>query len=232
MTLPAAILFDMDGTFVDTEKYWQAAEIKLFQSMGIHWEAGMGDELAGRSLVESIGIMSAKSGVDLDVERTVTTLIDTVHDMVVSKGAPWLPGSLELVKLCRKLGIATALVTSSYRKFAQAVVDRAPTGTFDVVVAGDEVAHPKPHPEPYLTAAQKLGVLPSQCIVFEDSPSGVRSGLAAGALTYALPGLNPVPPSLGYSRVETLSHVDEPWLRHAWAQWTDSTSKNTPESTD
>ncbi|MDO5728939.1 MAG: HAD family phosphatase [Actinomycetaceae bacterium] len=219
MTLPAAILFDMDGTFVDTEKYWQAAEIHYFQSIGVPWEAGMGDELAGRSLVESIGIMSAKSGVDLDVDHTVTTLVDSVHDMVVENGVPWLPGSLELVDLCRTTGISTALVTSSYRKFAQAVVDRAPTDTFDVVIAGDEVTHPKPDPEPYLKAAHALGVPPSQCIVFEDSPSGVQAGIAAGALTFALPGFNPVPDSLGAKKIESLTHVDEQWLRNAWTQW-------------
>ncbi|MDO5720271.1 MAG: HAD family phosphatase [Actinomycetaceae bacterium] len=220
MTLPAAILFDMDGTFVDTEKYWQAAELKLFTDMGVPWEIGMGDELAGCSLTESIGIMSAKSGVDLDVESTIATLIDSVHDMVVTHGAPWLPGSLDLASCARDLGIRTALVTSSYRKFANAVVERAPRGTFDVVVAGDEVTQAKPHPEPYIKAARELEVDTIDCIVFEDSPAGVRAGIDAGALTYALPGLNPVPAHYGAPSIDSLEIVDENWLRNQWAQWT------------
>lgn len=219
MTLPAAILFDMDGTFVDTEKYWQTAEVKLFEQLGVPWEIGMGDELAGRSLTESITIMSAKSGVELDVESTIATLIDSVHDMVVTHGAPWLPGALDLAERARGLGMRTALVTSSYRKFASAVVERAPQNTFDVVVAGDEVTHPKPHPEPYVLAARELRVDPADCIVFEDSPSGVRAGLDAGALTFALPGLNPVPEHYGVTTIESLEIADEQWLRNQWARW-------------
>lgn len=219
MTLPAAILFDMDGTFVDTEKYWQAAEVKFFERLGVPWEIGMGDELAGRSLTESIGIMSAKAGVELDVASTISTLIDSVHDMVITHGAPWLPGALDLAQRAHQLGIRTALVTSSYRKFAAAVVDRAPHNTFDVVIAGDEVSCPKPHPEPYVTAARQLHVEPSDCIVFEDSPSGVRAGIDAGALTFVLPGLNPVPTHYGASAIESLEIADETWLRDQWKRW-------------
>ena len=93
---------------------------------------------------------------------------------------PWRPGALELLLELRQSGIKTALVTMSMRRMALAVVDSIPFDAFDAVVAGDDVTFGKPHPEPYLRAAEILEVEPRHCIAFEDSITGLTSAVAAG----------------------------------------------------
>jgi beta-phosphoglucomutase-like phosphatase (HAD superfamily) len=92
----------------------------------------------------------------------------------------------------------------SYARLAAAVTDQLPPGTFAAVVTGDEVRHGKPHPEPYLTAAARLGLAPQACLAIEDSPTGVASAVAAGVLVVAVPAVVPVPPGPGYVVVPTL----------------------------
>ena len=87
----------------------------------------------------------------------------------------------------RKAGVPNAMVTMSWTRFAHAVAEALPPGTFDVIITGDEVEHGKPHPEPYLTAAAGLGQEPGRCLALEDSPTGVRYALAASCFVVAIP---------------------------------------------
>jgi len=97
------------------------------------------------------------------------------------------PGALELLQALRKEEVPCALVSASYRSMIDAVLGHLPPDPFDVIVAGDEVTLGKPNPEPYLTAAAKLGVDPANCVVIEDSMTGTQAGTAAGAYVVAVP---------------------------------------------
>jgi spore germination protein YaaH len=121
---------------------------------------------------------------------------------------PWRPGARELLASLAKAGVPTALVTMSWRRFAEAVVDALPPNSFTVVITGDEVTQGKPHPEPYLAAAAALGVHPHDCVAIEDSPTGVRSAVAAGCRTYAVPNVVDVPPGPGFTVIHSLTELD------------------------
>lgn len=102
-------------------------------------------------------------------------------------------------------GVPCALVTMSWRSLAGAVIDALPEGSFAAVITGDEVEHGKPHPEPYWAACRGLGVEAGDCIALEDSPTGVRSAVAAGVPTIAIPFVIPVPEIAGAVQIGTLA---------------------------
>jgi HAD superfamily hydrolase (TIGR01509 family) len=105
---------------------------------------------------------------------------------------PWRPGARELLEALRAEGVPSALVTMSWRSLADAVVAALPDGAFAVVVTGDEVAHGKPHPEPYRAAARLLGVEPEDCVAIEDSNTGAKSAVAAGCTVLCVPHHVPI----------------------------------------
>ena len=151
-----------------------------------------------------------------NVPRTPHEIVEMLLDRVVAavqREIPWRPGARELLEECRLSPVPTALVTMSWRRFAAPVVDALPAGSFDTVVVGDDVANGKPHPEPYLLAAERLGVDPARCLAIEDSPTGVASALAAGCTVLAVPNHVEVPAHAG-ARMERrtslagLSHAD------------------------
>jgi HAD superfamily hydrolase (TIGR01509 family) len=125
----------------------------------------------------------------------------------LARRVPWKPGARSLLAELRAAGVPLALVSSSYRRLVDAVLGHLPAGTFATSVAGDEVRRPKPSPEPYVTAAARLGVDPRDCVVLEDSPTGVAAGEAAGAVVVAVPDLNPVGPTPRRPVLSTLSGV-------------------------
>ena len=187
--LPAAVLWDMDGTLVDTEPLWIAAETELVESFGGSWTHADGMQLVGSPLPTSAEILQGR-GVELSVEEIIARLAAGVIRGQVA-GPPWQPGAYQLLVALRDLGVPQALVTSSYRNLTVPLV--AAIDVFAAVVSGDEVTHAKPHPEPYLTAARLLGLHPETCLAIEDSHSGVRAAHAAGMQTVMVPDL--VPPT-------------------------------------
>ena len=182
---PAAVLWDMDGTIVDTEPYWMRAEIDLVTSHGGTWSEDDGMQLVGSGLVQSARILQA-AGVALEVDEIIGTLTDRVMAQI-EQSVPWRPGARELIAELRAAGIPIALVTMSIRRMAWQVAAALGEGVFDVVIAGDDVENPKPHPEPYLTAADRLGVPVSDCVAIEDSEFGLVSAVASGAATIGVP---------------------------------------------
>jgi len=186
----------MDGTLVDTEPYWLQAESELVHRSGGVWTAEDGLQLVGFGLENSARILQSR-GVELTVEEIIIDLTDSVRERIADS-VPWRPGARELLAELRDAGIPTALVTMSRRYMALDVVASLGFDAFDLVVAGDDVANPKPHPEPYLTAARQLGVEITECIALEDSEPGVASAVAAGATVFALPLHIPLPPSPAY----------------------------------
>ncbi|PPK94667.1 HAD superfamily hydrolase (TIGR01509 family) [Kineococcus xinjiangensis] len=212
--LPAAVLWDMDGTLVDTEPYWMECEQQVIGRAGVRWSREHALTLVGKSLPEAGAIIRdyvlAAGGPALDPAEVVAEMLTGVAARVRAV-VPWRPGARELLAATGAAGVPSALVTMSYRSLADAVVELLP-GAFDVVVAGDEVERGKPHPDPYLRAAHLLGVRPGDCVALEDSPTGVRSAEAAGCRTVAVPHLVPIEAAPGRSRVPSLTVLDLPAL--------------------
>jgi HAD superfamily hydrolase (TIGR01509 family) len=192
LSLPKAVLWDMDGTLVDSEPYWLLSESALAEDYGKVWTQENGNELIGKSLYDSSAILKDRFDIkDLSAQQ----IVDRLTDSVLSKlqhSLPWRPGALELLMELKQAGVKTALVTMSMRRMALAVAEAIPFQAFDVVVAGDDVTHGKPHPEPYQKAAALLGFEPAECIAIEDSVTGLRSAEAAGCLPLGIVNLMPL----------------------------------------
>ncbi len=204
---PAAILWDMDGTLIDTEPYWMGSEAALVHSYGGDWTDADGLAMVGMPLVDGALIMQDR-GVSLTIPEIVAHIVAAVGSHL-EREVPWQPGAAEILTELRDLGIPMALVTASYDSLAARFVDVAPPNVFGAVVTGEQVRRGKPHPEPYLMAADRLGVDIADCIVFEDSRPGVASALASGARTVAVRASVPVPYQAGMSRIGSLDQLDD-----------------------
>ena len=201
----AAVLWDLDGRLVDTEPYWIEQEYALVAEFGGSWNDEHAHSLVGNDLIVSARYIARHGGVPLAPEEIIERLLDGVVAQV-RRHIPWRPGARELLDGLRAQAIPCALVTMSYQRLAQAVVESLPPGTFSAVVAGDDVANGKPHPEPYLTAAARLGVAPGECVAIEDSPTGVESAVAAGVHVLAVEHLLPIPAGPGRTHAVTLEN--------------------------
>jgi len=199
----------MDGTLIDTEPLWMAAEIELTSRFGVPWTAQDATELVGSAMVHSAGVLQAR-GVDLPVATIVDELTASVA-RGVTRRVPWQPGAQDALRALRAARVPLALVTSSYRPLADPFAVAA--GVFDVVVAGDDVTRAKPDPEPYQLAARVLGVPVEQCVAVEDSRSGIASALASGARTLAVEGVQHVADRPGLSRIRSLRDLTLDVLR-------------------
>ncbi|MFF2453773.1 HAD family hydrolase [Isoptericola sp. NPDC058082] len=206
-TLPAAVLWDMDGTLVDTEPYWIRAEQELVAEHGGTWTHEQALQLVGNALTVSATILRDQGGVDLPVDAIVDRLLGQVVEQVREE-VPWRPGALELLTTLAEAGVPCALVTMSYSTLAEEVVSRGPGGAFATLVTGDQVTRGKPDPEPYLLAAERLGVDTAACVAIEDSPTGIASARAAGIATLGVEAVVPVPHLDGLSRAASLEKVD------------------------
>lgn len=200
---PAAVLWDMDGTLVDTEPYWFDVEFELVAEFGGTWTDADALSLVGFDLIDSAHELRTRGGVQLEPVQVVERLLDGVITRVAD-GLPWRPGAPELLAECVVAGIPCVLVTMSWRRLADAVIASAPPGSFVASVTGDEVRNGKPHPEPYLAAAAELGIHPADCVAIEDSPTGVASALAAGCATLGVPHVVPIAAAPGLTLVESL----------------------------
>lgn len=191
--LPAAVLFDMDGTLVDTEGHWLDAEIQVMAQLGADWHPQDQVVCLGGPLERVTAHMRKRSGSELTDEQVGSMLLDAMEQRLRDTPPVWQPGARSLLQECRRLGIPTALVSASWARLISPVVEgmAADLGIapFDAVVAGDDVSFSKPHPEPYQRAAQTLGTTTELCLAIEDSPTGVTSARDAGCRVVAVPHL-------------------------------------------
>ncbi|BBH15937.1 haloacid dehalogenase [Nocardioides baekrokdamisoli] len=179
--LPAAVLWDMDGTLVDTEPFWFQGEYALAEEHGGEWTHEDALNLVGNDMLVTGAYLRDRWG----LEFTPTEMVDKLHDKVVasiaaSDDVPWRPGALDLLESLNEAGIPCALVTMSWDVMALPIVARLPRGRFDAVITGDKVVRGKPHPDPYLEGAAALGARPADCIAIEDSNTGATSAETAG----------------------------------------------------
>lgn len=203
---PAAVLWDMDGTLIDTEPYWMASEHELVESFGGTWSEEHGRALVGSDLIDAAGYIAEHGPVPLPPEEIVERLLDGVIARL-ELGIPWRPGARELLGDLQAAGIPCALVTMSWRRFVDPVLAELPPGTFQVVVTGDEVTHGKPHPEPYVRGAELLGVDPRDCVAIEDSPTGLRSAVDAGCRVLGVPNVRDLTAEPGVHLERSLADV-------------------------
>jgi HAD superfamily hydrolase (TIGR01509 family) len=210
-TLAAAVLWDLDGTLVDSEHYWALGEQVLAARYPGEWSHEDGLALTGLSLPVSCAIIKEKLQIhDLSPEEIAHELTDIVMSKL-REDIPWRPGALELVSALQQAGVRQALVTMSKRRMAMTVIEsvHATLGceAFEIVVAGDDVENGKPHPEAYLKAAQLLGLEPSQCVAIEDSVNGLHSAEAAGTRALGIPNVVSLPAKEGRNIWPTLLGV-------------------------
>lgn len=209
---PAAILWDMDGTLVDTEPYWFTAERELVAAHGGTWSDEHARSLVGQGLLTVAASMQAVGPIPLEPQVIVETMMATVIANI-RQDLPWRPGVADLLALQAAAGIPAALVTMSWRPLADAVLLALPAGTFSAVVTGDEVSAGKPDPEAYLLAAERLGLAPTDCLAIEDSVPGTASARAAGVPVLGVPHLASIAPAQGQVLRPTLAGLDLSTLR-------------------
>jgi HAD superfamily hydrolase (TIGR01509 family) len=207
-----AVLFDMDGTLIDSEPYWMASEQALAAEHQGTWTHEDGLDIVGMSLDKSSQVLKDRASIPLETHEIVTRLTNDVQSQL-ARVIPWRPGAKELLLDLRRHKVKTALVTMALHRMAQQVVDAIPFDAFDVIVAGDDVTRGKPHPEPYEKAAALLGFATKDCIAFEDSTTGLASAEAAGTYAIGIPNIIEIPEKLGRILWPTLEGVSYNQLR-------------------
>lgn len=185
-----AVLWDMDGLLIDSEPLWTVAESELATRLGGVFTADLKAAMVGTRLEHAVPVLLSGLGVEPTaraIEQAASWLLERVAQLFRGD-LPLRPGAAELLRELDEASVPQALVSSSYRVLVDAVLAGG-IGPFVTTVAGDEVEHGKPHPEPYLVAAARLGVDPTRCVVLEDAPAGVTSGTAAGCAVVAVPSV-------------------------------------------
>lgn len=201
---PAAVLWDLDGTLIDTEPYWIAAETPLVESYGGTWTDEKALAMVGNGLEVSAEILQ-QNGVRMGVQEIIDHLTGEVMRRLHEDPVPYRPGARELIEQCRSAGVKMAIVTMSMRRMAEVVAAGIGAENFDVIVAGDDVERPKPYPDAYLRAAELLGVDIAHTVAIEDSPTGVRSAVDAGATVIGVPSMLPLDASGAHQLWPTLA---------------------------
>lgn len=209
-TTPAAVLWDLDGTLVDTEPLWMEAEHELADSYGKTWTQEDGLNLVGNSLYESGVYIRKRLEIDMSPEEIVDYLVERMARHMREDKLDWRPGARELIEAFHREGVPQALVTMSYAAIAEPIAKILP---FGAVVTGDTVTHGKPHPEPYEKAAGLLGVDPADCLAIEDSGTGANSANAAGCHVIVVPHWVNVADAVRRTQVPTLEGVTPADLR-------------------
>lgn len=187
---PAAVLWDMDGTLVDSEKLWDVALYEAAEWLGGTLSATQRSLLVGSNMDSTVSYLleiTGRAGTTGEIEQTAQWIRDRAASLFDDE-LPWRPGAREALAAVRGAGIPSALVTSTDRSLAELALNTIGRDFFDVTVCGDEVGGlNKPDPKPYLLAAELLGVDPIECVAVEDSPPGVSSAVAAGCVVLVVP---------------------------------------------
>ena len=216
---PAAVLWDMDGTLLDSEKLWDIAVRELAREHGAEMTEATRHALIGasgpnalRMLFDGIGVAPTPSMIEEAghfLERRVTELM--------LGPIPWRPGAKDALAMVREAGLKCALVTNTKRSLTEYGLDTLGRDFFDTSVCGDEVPHGKPDPAIYRRAAALLGVEPGECVAIEDSPTGSLAAQGAGCGLIVIPCEIDVPRAPGRVFRDTLEGLSVEHLREALA---------------
>jgi HAD superfamily hydrolase (TIGR01509 family) len=207
-----AVLFDMDGLLVDTEPLWFETEAEVMARLGAPWTKDDQRQLLGGSMPRTVSYLLGKATRPASPETIERWMIGGMLARAAAGRVVVMPGARELLAEVASAGLPYALVTSSVRSLAEAVL--AATGLrFPITVTSDDVPVTKPDPAPYLLAAKLLGVDPAECVALEDSPNGTASASAAGCYVVAVPSFVEIPPASGRLVVRSLAEISLATLR-------------------
>lgn len=213
---PQAVLFDHDGTLVDTEPLWELGKQRIVAAHGGEWREQDTQDTLGRPLAVTVERLSAL-GVPGSLEEVYREFYGVLQEVLEQNPPTFIPGVVPLLEELDREGIPAAIVTNATSEVARYTASLAPDNLFRVIIGDQEVAQgvkPKPDPDAYLQAAQRLGVAPHACVVVEDSPSGAASGVAAGITTVVVPGVQQVPPGPGIVHVADHAALTLDFLRN------------------
>ena len=214
-----AILWDMDGTLIDSEPMWIESERELMAGFGYNWSKVDGDFCLGGPLSRVCRYMKEKSGSDLPEEWFGNELVASMTGKI-SSGVSFMPGAYELLMQAQELGISQALISASDRPIVDLVLNANP-GIFSFAIAAGDLPRTKPDPLPYLEAVRRFDLDPMDCLVVEDSKVGVTAGKASGALVLALDHFQEIPHAtnifirsgLEEVSIDQLKELHESWRR-------------------
>ncbi len=175
-----AVIFDLDGTLIDSMWVWKEVDVKYLQRFGIEVPEDLHEAIEGMSFVEGAKLFKERFGIEDTIEEIIEEWNQMAFQTYVEE-VPMKPGAFEFVKKIRKMGLKTAIGTSNSTRLVEAVLKvHGLQDDFDAIVTADEVPEGKPNPQIYLEAAARIGVEPSKCIVFEDICNGILAGKRAG----------------------------------------------------
>jgi HAD superfamily hydrolase (TIGR01509 family) len=210
-----AVLWDMDGTLVDSEKLWDVSMHELYARLGGVMTPEVRESTVGGSAKNVMDAVYADLGLDPD-PVAVAESTDWLHvrtGELFADGLPWRPGARELLDALLAEGIPMALVTNTRRDLTEQALKSIGTQYFSASVCGDEVEHGKPAPDVYLRAAELLGFEPAQCLAIEDSVTGTIAAESAGCPVMVVPNDVEVPGSPRRHHVTTLVGLTSSELR-------------------
>ncbi|MFJ6751053.1 MULTISPECIES: HAD family hydrolase [unclassified Streptomyces] len=207
-----AVFLDLDGTLVDTEGFWWEAEAQVFAELGHVLDDAHREVVVGGPMTRSAGFLLEATGADIGLAE-LSTLLNAAFAARIARGVPLMPGARRLLAELAAHQVPTALVSASHRSIIDQMLHSLGPENFRLTLAGDDLARTKPHPDPYLTAAARLGADPARCAVVEDTMTGVTAGEAAGCRVVAVPSVMPIPAGAGRTVVRSLEEVDLPFLR-------------------
>ena len=217
-TPPLAVLWDYDGTLVDTQPIWLQVEKDIVASYGCEWTDELGATVVGSSGVESATMIASVIGKPELVSHIDEQRSSMVAQRVAARNLVLLPGVESLLDECFDAGIPCILVSASPRFVLEAGMSRMPSHWFSASISGDEITRQKPDPQGYLLAASLLGVCPRDCLVVEDSVPGCAAGRASGACVLAVPNMTPLDPCPGQVVRTSLSGVSVDSLAEIYAE--------------
>ena len=172
------VLFDMDGTLVDSERLWTISMDRVAEHLGGALSAETRAAMLGQPVPDSVALMLADIG-STHTHAATTELLLAITAEIFAEDLLWQPGAQELIDAIRDAGLKTALVTNSPRSLVDVALGLLGQHRFDATICGDEVTRGKPDPEPYLRAMQLIGLTAADCLAVEDSPSGTQAAVAA-----------------------------------------------------
>lgn len=215
-----AVLWDMDGTLVDSEKHWDVAMHALYHRLDGTLTPGVRAATVGGSAENVMRIVYDDLGLDPDPAQMAATA-DWLHDYTADlfdRGLPWCEGAPDLLEALAIDGVPMALVTNTRRVLTERALSSIGRQYFSAVVCGDEVARGKPAPDPYELAAELLGASPEQCLAIEDSVTGTASAESAGCPVLVVPNDVDVPRGPRRRHVASLVGLDASGLRAIYEQ--------------
>ncbi|MFF4454180.1 HAD family hydrolase [Streptomyces goshikiensis] len=216
MSQLGAVLFDMDGTLVDTEVLWWRTTEEVADGLGYALTDADAPEVVGRAVEDTAAHLVRVAGAG-DTATVAAELTENFFRKVEA-GAPMRPGATRLLTELAAQGVPFALVSASPRVVVDSVVGGSLAQVpFAFTLSADDTPRTKPHPDPYRAAAERLGLAPQACVAVEDSPDGAASAEAAGCGVLVVPSLLPVLPSPRRVFARSLEEADTDLLRRCLA---------------